>query len=86
MITVFLLFDGRQDDESFEMMKAEGAFPRLVELIQDQSILTDSNLHQMLLELLYEMSRIQRMTWEDIGRPEECALAGKSTNFCGSVC
>lgn len=68
LIAAFLLFDGRENDESFEMMKAEGAFPRLVELIQDEHTLAAENLHRILLELLYGMSRIQRMTWEDLGK------------------
>lgn len=49
------------------MMQHEGAFPRLVELLQasdtDES---DRALRSLLLALLYEMSRIQRLTWEDM--------------------
>jgi hypothetical protein len=49
------------------MMHSEGTFPRLVELIQEESVQEDTRLHQMLLELLYESSRIQRLVWEDFG-------------------
>lgn len=49
------------------MMHAETTFPRLVELIQTNSVQEDTRLHRMLLELLYESSRVQRLTWEDFG-------------------
>jgi len=67
MVAAFLLFDGRnnQNDTTFEMMHEEGLFPRLVELIQSPSVREDTRLHQMLLELMYESSRIQRLRWED---------------------
>ena len=47
------------------MMNEEGAFPRLVELIQQKRD-GDAGLHRMLLELLYEMSRIQRLRAADL--------------------
>lgn len=65
LITAFLLFDGRQNDVTFEMLKEEGGFPRLLELIQKGRD-DDAGLHRMLLELLYEMSRIQRLRMEDL--------------------
>ncbi|KAK5133048.1 hypothetical protein LTR08_008253 [Meristemomyces frigidus] len=60
-----LLFDGRADEAAFEMMQAEGAFPRLVRLVRDNR---DDNigLHRLLLELLFEMSRIQKLGRDDI--------------------
>lgn len=64
-IVAFLLYDGRQNDGTFEMMSEEGAFPRLVELIQDRKD-DETGLHRMLLEVLYEMSRIQRLRLEDL--------------------
>lgn len=69
MVAALLLYDGRnsRDDVVFEMMHAEGSFPRLVELVQMESVQEDTKLHQMLLELLYESSRVQRLTWEDFG-------------------
>ncbi|KAL5377004.1 hypothetical protein DPSP01_010112 [Paraphaeosphaeria sporulosa] len=67
MVAAFLLFDGRNDqnDATFEMMHEEGVFARLIELIQLESVQEEPRLHQMLLELLYESSRIQRLKWED---------------------
>ncbi|KAF2657816.1 hypothetical protein K491DRAFT_714111 [Lophiostoma macrostomum CBS 122681] len=68
IVAAFLLFDGRnnENDVTFEMMQAEGVFPRLVELIRTPSVQEDTRLHQMLLELMYESSRIQRLSWEDL--------------------
>ncbi|KAJ4348536.1 pre-rRNA processing [Didymosphaeria variabile] len=67
MVAAFLLFDGRnnQNDATFEMMHEEGVFARLIELIQLESVQEEPKLHQMLLDLLYESSRIQRLKWED---------------------
>jgi hypothetical protein len=67
IVAAFLLYDGRhsKDDAIFEMMHSETTFPRLVELVQTDSVQEDTRLHQMLLELLYESSRVQRLTGED---------------------
>ena len=69
LVAALLLYDGRNsgDDVVFGMMHAEGSFPRLVELIQADSVQEETSLHQMLLELLYESSRVQRLNWEDFG-------------------
>ncbi|OJJ40348.1 hypothetical protein ASPWEDRAFT_33713 [Aspergillus wentii DTO 134E9] len=67
MITSFLFFDGRQNENTFQMMNEEGAFPRLVELLQAEG--NDdygAGLHRLLMDLLYEMSRIQRVKMEDL--------------------
>lgn len=68
LITAILLYDGRSHDETFEMMQQEGAFARLVELLQSMTAeaYSDRSLHSLLMGLLYEMSRIQRLTWEDL--------------------
>ena len=50
------------------MMNEEGAFPRLVELIQGQKD-DETGIHRMQLEVLYEMSRIQRLRLEDLSQP-----------------
>ena len=54
------------------MMNDEGAFPRLVELIQQQKD-DGAGLHRMQLEVLYEMARIQRLRLEDLSRPYQRA-------------
>ena len=67
LITTILLFDGHGHEKTFELMNQEGAFTRLVELIRSQRD-DDGLLHRRLLELLYEMSRIQRLQAKDLGR------------------
>ena len=81
LIIAFLLFDGRQNDITFEMMKEEGGFPRLLELIQEETD-DDAGLHRMLLELLYEMSRIQRLRMEDLSQrcPQPFAYKPETSN------
>jgi hypothetical protein len=65
VIVSFLLFDGRHSEEIFQMMKKEGCFPRLLELVK-RGEKDNLHLHRMLLELLYEMSRVQRLTVPDL--------------------
>jgi len=65
VIASLLLFDGRQHEETFEMMNEESCFSRLVELIQMRKK-DDARFHRLLLDLLYEMSRVQRLTAEDL--------------------
>lgn len=69
LVAALLLYDGRNsgDDVVFGMMHTEGSFPRLVELVQTESVQEDTRLHQLLLGLLYESSRVQRLVWEDFG-------------------
>ncbi|KAF2752220.1 hypothetical protein M011DRAFT_463680 [Sporormia fimetaria CBS 119925] len=68
MTAAFLLYDGRNNghDLTFEMMQTEGVFARLVELIRAPNVRQETRLHQMLLELMYESSRIQRLRVEDL--------------------
>ena len=65
IVVAILLLDGRRDEETYKMMNGEGAFPRLLELVQER-VDDDAGLHRMLLELLYDMSRIQRLRFEDL--------------------
>ena len=53
------------------MMSGEGVFPRLLDLIQGKAD-DDVGLHRMLLELLYDMSRIQRIRLEDLSNRVKC--------------
>ncbi|KAF2500374.1 hypothetical protein BU16DRAFT_523167 [Lophium mytilinum] len=66
LVATFLLVDGSNHDATFEMMQAEGAFSRIVELVQRPEVEADMALHQLLLKLLYEMSRIQKLSWDDL--------------------
>ncbi|KAI7701940.1 hypothetical protein KC322_g7635 [Hortaea werneckii] len=65
LVAAVLLYDGRTNDTAFEMMQCEGAFPRLVELVRDRRD-DDIGLYRLLLELLFEMSRIQKLGREDL--------------------
>ena len=52
-------------------MNEEGSFPRLLELIENHKPGDDTRwteLHRLLLNLLYEMSRIQRVKTKDLGK------------------
>lgn len=52
------------------MMNEEGVFARLLELIQAlrrDEMDGGAGLHRLLMDLLYEMSRIQRVKVEDLG-------------------
>ncbi|PLB34517.1 DUF2013 domain-containing protein [Aspergillus candidus] len=69
LIASYLLFDGQQNEIVFRMMNEECAFPRLVELLQAQNKAIGDDgagLHRLLMDLLYEMSRIQRIKVEDL--------------------
>ncbi|KAL2829006.1 hypothetical protein BDW59DRAFT_142687 [Aspergillus cavernicola] len=69
MIASFLLFDGRQHEVLLHMMNEESAFPRLLELLHAQTKHGEDNtagLHRLLMDLLYEMSRIQKIRIEDL--------------------
>lgn len=69
-IAGFLLFDGRQNEATFEKMNQEGCFPRLIELIK-RDRREDPRLHRLLLEVLYESSRMQRLNTEDLGHVDD---------------
>ncbi|RAL61938.1 hypothetical protein DID88_002427 [Monilinia fructigena] len=70
VISSFLLFDGRNNEITFEIMNKEGCFPRLLELVKKGNR-EDPTLHRLLLELLYEMSRMQRLSFEDLGQVDD---------------
>lgn len=70
MVCSFLMFDGRQHEATFQMMNNEGCFPRLLELIK-KGKRDDARLHRLLLEQLYEMSRMQRLSPEDLGQVDD---------------
>ena len=67
LAAAIFLFDGRASESAFELMQREGAFPRLVELIGERKD-DDNGLHRMLLELLFEMARIQKLSRDDLGK------------------
>lgn len=56
-----LLLDGSENESTFALMNGEGAFAHLVALVRD-AVDDSRGLNQRLMELLYEMSRIQQIT------------------------
>lgn len=72
LIVTILLFDGRQNETTLQMMNEVGVFPRLLELLQMRTSEGDEEgneegLQRLLMDMLYEMSRIQRVRIEDLG-------------------
>lgn len=61
----FLLLAGRTEEDTFRAMIHEGCFVRLLELIKCCGG-RDGRLHRLLLQLMYEMSRIERLRPEDL--------------------
>ncbi|KAI0198655.1 hypothetical protein F4808DRAFT_253226 [Astrocystis sublimbata] len=64
-IANLLLLDGRANETTFRKMIEENSFHRLVELINGRKE-DDPPLHRLLLELIYEMSRIQKLRIQDL--------------------
>jgi stress-induced morphogen len=65
-ITCLLLLDGHNDQGIFPRMIDESCFPRLLELINERGPDDDALLHRLLLHLMYEMSRIERLRLDDV--------------------
>ncbi|KXJ90699.1 hypothetical protein Micbo1qcDRAFT_189140 [Microdochium bolleyi] len=65
VISTFLLLDGRNDEGTYRKMVAESCFSRLLELLKGRKE-SDPGLHRLLLELMYEMSRIEQLRYEDL--------------------
>ncbi|KAI1489679.1 hypothetical protein F5X96DRAFT_695590 [Biscogniauxia mediterranea] len=64
-ISTFLLLDGRSEEATFKKMINESCFHRLLELINGRKE-QDPGLHRLLLELLYEMARMEQLRIEDL--------------------
>jgi hypothetical protein len=65
-IVCMLLLDGHRDEATFPRMIQEACFPRLLELISSRDTNDDPRLHRFLLQLMYEMSRVERLSPEDL--------------------
>ncbi|KAK7992292.1 hypothetical protein PG988_001086 [Apiospora saccharicola] len=64
-IASFLLLDGRSDETTYREMVNEGCFHRLLELMNGHRD-DDPRLYRLLLELMYEMPRFERLRPEDL--------------------
>lgn len=69
-ITCLLLLDGHMDESIFPRMIDEACFPRLLELIKSRPD-DDPRIHRLLLQLMYEMSRIERLMVDDLGQVDD---------------
>lgn len=65
VMTTFLLYDGKSEEDTFILMQNEGLFPRLLELIKSGRY-DDTAVHTILIELLCEMTRIQQLSRDDL--------------------
>ena len=68
LATLFLIADAQAHETTYELLNDEGAFPRLVDLISSPKRQGHEEIHRSLMELLYEMSRIQKIKKSDLGR------------------
>jgi len=66
LVATVLLCDGRETQKVFEHMQEEGLFVRLVGLVGEWKE-RDPIMWRVCLDLMYEMSRIQRLRAEDFG-------------------
>ncbi|RMZ85447.1 hypothetical protein DV737_g857, partial [Chaetothyriales sp. CBS 132003] len=64
--TSFLLADARTTERTFEVLNEAGAFTRLVDLTGSPRGDDEEGVHRLLLELLYEMARIQKISLDDL--------------------
>lgn len=82
LITIsFLLAEAQKSERAYEILNNEGAFPRLTELITSPAVRDELTLHRLLMQLLYEMSRIQKITNDDLSR-ETAPGAGREQGTC----
>lgn len=65
--TTFLLADAREHDSTFELLNSEGAFQRMIDLIKAPTTEGEEGLHRLLMELLYETARVQKIINDDLG-------------------
>jgi hypothetical protein len=63
----FLIADAQAHEHTYELLNDEGAFSRLVDLIASPKQYGHEGIHRLLMELLYEMARIQKIKMDDLG-------------------
>lgn len=65
-IASLLFLDGYSDESTFPRMIQELCFPRLLDLINERRDGADPRVHRLLLQLMYEMSRVERLKVEEL--------------------
>ncbi|KAF3906152.1 hypothetical protein ABW20_dc0100556 [Dactylellina cionopaga] len=66
VITATLKYDGMDNPKTFELMLEQNAFERLTDLIWKDVPKLNFGFHKLLLEVFYEMCRIQRLRLKDL--------------------
>ncbi|EWC45511.1 hypothetical protein DRE_05369 [Drechslerella stenobrocha 248] len=66
VITAALLYDGLEHSKTFELMMDQNAFERLILLIWKDAPKLNFGFHKLLLEVTYEMCRIQKLRLQDL--------------------
>ncbi|KAF3155352.1 hypothetical protein TWF225_003387 [Orbilia oligospora] len=66
VITATLLYDGIDNPKTFELMLEQNAFARLIDLIWKDVARLNFGFHKLLLEVFYEMCRIQKLRSQDL--------------------
>ncbi|KAF2857638.1 hypothetical protein K470DRAFT_266686 [Piedraia hortae CBS 480.64] len=69
-VSAMLLSDGRVNESTFELMQSESAFPRLIELVRGGDA-HERGFHKLLLELLYETTRCQKLAPEEMNTVDD---------------
>ncbi|KIW89398.1 uncharacterized protein Z519_10252 [Cladophialophora bantiana CBS 173.52] len=64
--TSFLITHAQLNEKTYELLNDEGAFPRLIHLISSPKQHGHEGIHRLLMALLYEMSRIQKIKIGDL--------------------
>ncbi|KAJ9603587.1 pre-rRNA processing [Cladophialophora chaetospira] len=64
--TSLLIADARSNEATYQLLNEEGAFSRLIDLISSPKRHGHEQTHRLLMELLYDMSRIQRIKLSDL--------------------
>jgi hypothetical protein len=54
----------------YQLLNEQGAFPRLVDLLSSPKRHGHEDIHRLLMGLLYEMSRIQKIKPAELGTSE----------------
>jgi hypothetical protein len=76
--TSFLIAYAQSNEAVYQLLSDEGAFPRLIDLISSPKRHGHEGIHRLLMQLLYEMSRIQRIKASDLGT---CGQRQKQPRF-----
>ena len=81
MAAAFLLADARETETTYELLNNEGIFPRLVDLMSRRLKDDETGLHRLLMELLYEMSRVQKIKTDELSMSSQVKSKGRGSDI-----